>query len=67
MEDQASDRAHRIGQDKPVSVYRLITKETVEERILKLQEGKNKLADNILSGDEFASSAISRQQLLDIL
>ena len=67
VEDQASDRAHRIGQDKPVSVYRLITKETVEERILKLQEGKNKLADNILSGDELASSAISRQQLLDIL
>lgn len=67
VENQASDRAHRIGQDKPVSVYRLITKDTVEERILKLQAGKSKLAENILSGDEFSSSTLTKDQLMSIL
>ena len=45
VEDQAADRAHRIGQDRPVMVYRLVAKDTVEERILALQERKRALAE----------------------
>lgn len=45
VERQATDRAHRIGQDKPVFVYKLLTEETVEEKILYMQKNKQKLAD----------------------
>jgi len=48
VERQATDRAHRIGQDKPVFVYKLITEGTVEERILALQQRKQELADSLL-------------------
>jgi SNF2 family DNA or RNA helicase len=47
VESQATDRAHRIGQDKPVFVYKLLTEGTVEEKILDLQERKRKLADSV--------------------
>ena len=47
-EDQAADRAHRIGQDRPVMVYRLVAVDTVEERILSLQEHKRRLAEAAL-------------------
>ena len=47
VEDQATDRAHRIGQDKPVFVYKLIAQGTVEERMLELQERKKALAAGI--------------------
>jgi SNF2 family DNA or RNA helicase len=50
VEDQASDRAHRIGQERPVTVYRLVAKNTIEERILKLHASKRDLADGLLSG-----------------
>ena len=49
-QNQATDRAHRIGQTKIVSVYRLIAKNSVEEKILELQETKQNLADEILGG-----------------
>ena len=52
VEDQAADRAHRIGQDRPVMVYRLVAKDTVEERILALQEQKRALADAALGEAE---------------
>ncbi|MDT8439968.1 MAG: C-terminal helicase domain-containing protein, partial [Wenzhouxiangellaceae bacterium] len=47
VEHQATDRAHRIGQDKPVFVYKLVTEGTVEEKILALQQRKQKLADGV--------------------
>jgi len=52
VEAQATDRAHRIGQDKPVFVYKLVTEGTVEEKILKLQEHKRKLAEGVYGRDQ---------------
>ena len=49
VEMQASDRAHRIGQDKPVFVYKIITRDTVEEKILQLQEKKRALVKNLIA------------------
>lgn len=49
-EDQASDRAHRIGQQRPVTVYRFVSQGTIEEQIIALHAGKRDLADQILSG-----------------
>jgi len=66
VEDQAADRTHRIGQDKPVLVYRMVARDTVEERILELQERKRKLADAALS-EAGAATAITRDDLLALL
>jgi superfamily II DNA or RNA helicase len=65
-EDQAADRAHRIGQDRPVIVYRVVARDTVEERILALQEKKRALADVAL-GDASGAAAITREELLALL
>src|SRR5262249_52545058 len=66
VEDQAADRAHRIGQDKPVVIYRLIAKDTVEERILALQAKKRTIADTAL-GDAGGAASITREDLLELL
>ncbi|MEZ0313810.1 MAG: DEAD/DEAH box helicase [Myxococcota bacterium] len=66
VEDQAADRAHRIGQDKPVMVYRLVAKDTVEERMLDLQSRKRGLADAALGGGDSALR-LTRDDLLDLL
>jgi superfamily II DNA or RNA helicase len=66
VEDQAADRAHRIGQDKPVIVHRLIASDTVEERILALQERKRQLAQTAV-GDAAGAHAITRDELLALL
>ena len=66
VEDQAADRAHRIGQDKPVMVYRMVARDTVEERILELQAKKRTLADAALSEAACAAS-ITREDLLALL
>ncbi len=63
VEAQATDRAHRIGQDKPVFVYKLIAKSTVEEKIIKLQGSKAALASGILAGEGAAASALSAEDL----
>lgn len=67
VENQATDRAHRIGQKKVVSVYRLIMKDTIEERILEIQNQKKGLAESILSGEGISSNSITREELLSIL
>ena len=54
IEDQASDRAYRIGQDKPVTVYRLIAENTIEEKIIALHQTKKSLADALLEGSDMA-------------
>jgi superfamily II DNA or RNA helicase len=66
VEDQAADRAHRIGQDRPVMVYRLVANGTVEERILVLQERKRALADVAL-GDANQAAGITKDELLALL
>jgi len=65
-EDQAADRAHRIGQDKPVFVYRLVAKDTVEEGILALQSRKRAVADAALA-DGGAAASLTRDDLLALL
>jgi SNF2 family DNA or RNA helicase len=66
VEDQAADRAHRIGQDKPVMVYRMVAKDTVEERIFALQARKRAIADVAL-GNSDQAGGITREELLALL
>ncbi|MBI4950710.1 MAG: DEAD/DEAH box helicase, partial [Myxococcales bacterium] len=66
VEDQAADRAHRIGQDRPVVVYRLVAKDTIEERVLALGARKRALADAALEGTGRAA-ALGREDLLALL
>jgi len=65
-EDQAADRAHRIGQERPVTVYRLIAKDTIEEGILALQDKKRALADVALE-EGGAAQGVTREDLLELL
>jgi superfamily II DNA or RNA helicase len=62
-ERQATDRAHRIGQDKPVFVYKLLTEGTVEQRVAELQERKQALADAMLEGGGHAAKSLSHEDL----
>ncbi|MBP6604020.1 MAG: SWF/SNF helicase family protein, partial [Verrucomicrobiales bacterium] len=66
-EDQASDRAHRIGQTRPVTIYRLITKGTIEEKIVSLHHQKRELAESLLAGSEDANVRLSPEDLLDLI
>lgn len=67
VENQATDRAHRIGQKNVVTVYKLIAKGTIEEKIIKLQQMKKELAEEILSGDEIKTASFQREELLELL
>lgn len=64
---KATDRAHRIGQKNVVTVYKLITKGTIEEKIIKLQQMKKELAEEVLSGDEIKTASFQRDELLELL
>ena len=66
VEAQAADRAHRIGQERPVNVYRLVSQGTVEERILTLQDKKRAVVEAALGGAE-AGAALTRDDLLELL
>jgi SNF2 family DNA or RNA helicase len=66
VEEQASDRAHRIGQLRPVTIYRLITQNTIEEKIVALHQHKRDLADKLLEGNE-AVTKLSVNDMLNLL
>ena len=66
VEDQATDRVHRIGQQRPVTVYRLVTENTVEEKILKLHDTKRDLADSLLDETD-TSGKLSADDLLALI
>ncbi len=66
VEDQASDRAHRIGQLKPVTVYRIVAENTIEEQIIKMHEHKRDLADALLEGADIGAR-LNANDLLDML
>ncbi len=66
VEDQATDRAHRIGQDKPVTVYRLVARGTVEEKILALHGTKRALVAGVLEGTD-AAAKLKTKDLVDLL
>ena len=65
-ENQATDRTYRIGQKKNVQVYKLITKNTIEEKIYNMQERKAKLADDMLSTNETFISKLSKDEIMDL-
>ena len=66
VEDQASDRAHRIGQTRPVTIYRLVMADSIEERILELHRAKRELAAELLEGADMAGR-LTEQQLLELI
>lgn len=66
VEDQASDRAHRIGQTRPVTIYRLISVQTIEEKIIKLHQTKKSLADSLLDGSDMAHK-LTKEEMLELL
>jgi SNF2 family DNA or RNA helicase len=66
VEDQATDRAHRIGQTEPVTVVRLIAKDTIEEKMLLLQEQKRSLVEAVLDGTD-QGARLSFSDLLDLV
>jgi len=66
VEMQAMDRAHRIGQKKPVFVYKMIAKDSIEEKILDLQKSKKKLVEDIITTEESLSKAIDVETIKEI-
>ena len=67
VENQAIDRAYRLGQDKTVFAYKMIMRNTIEEKILKLQEIKNKLLDDLISEDNLSTKNLSKNDIEFIL
>lgn len=68
VEEQATDRAHRIGQTKKVTVLKLVTKGTIEERIIELQEKKRVLRDNLIEGHNTeALSSLTEKDIKELL
>ena len=66
IEDQATDRAHRIGQERNVTVVRLVSANTIEEKILKLHEQKQDLSDRILEGTS-GTASLTMDEILDMV
>ena len=66
IEDQASDRAYRIGQQTPVIIYRIIAADTIEEKIIALHKTKKNMADALLEGGD-VSASMSRDEMIELL
>jgi SNF2 family DNA or RNA helicase len=66
VEDQASDRIHRIGQKRPVTIYRLVAKDTIEDKIVSLHKHKRDLANNLLEGGEL-SGKMSVDEIFNLI
>lgn len=67
VQNQATDRAHRIGQTRQVTVMKLIAAESIEEKIVELQEAKRELADAIIGGQTNSLMSLSREELLALI
>ena len=66
VEDQASDRAHRIGQQRPVTIYRLVAENTIEEKIIQLHSRKRDLAEQLLEGSDM-SARLSVDEMVELI
>ena len=66
-EAQAVDRAHRIGQTRPVLVYRMVARDTIEERVVELQQRKAELFASVLDSGEHFSAALTADDLRGLL
>lgn len=67
VQNQATDRAHRIGQKHVVTVYRLVSEGTIEEKIMAIQEKKKQLAEQVLEGEGMDSASFTKEELLQLL
>ena len=67
VEDQATDRAYRIGQTRPVQVHRLVTEGTIEQKVGQLLERKRTLAESVLGSGEVALTELSNDELRDLV
>lgn len=67
VQNQATDRAHRIGQTRQVTVMKMVAVDTIEEKIIALQEAKREMADAIITGESASLASMSREELLALL
>jgi SNF2 family DNA or RNA helicase len=67
VENQATDRVHRMGQKKSVSSYKLVTKGTIEEKIIEMQKRKTGLVKQVISTDDEAMSKLTWEEVLELL
>lgn len=66
-QNQATDRAHRIGQKHAINVYKLIAEETIEQKICELQQVKEDLAEEVLSGEGISSTQFNKDEIMNLL
>ena len=66
MEMQATDRAYRIGQTRKVFAYKLISKDSVEEKIVKLQDSKRELVESLISTEETFFKSLTKDDILEL-